>query len=262
MAWWDELGATLPAQEQQQKPEVSGANTWTNWLQNPVNQAGLLSFGLQMMSGGGHGGQSFGQELATGLGHGFAGASATDAAIRKQQELDEEQARKTHEGEADRSQRMEIAKMQIASREEVAREKLAGMLQGIGMRNEGALARAQLPGGGKGQLTDNQALIEAWRRHKARTNMSFENATDEDIEQVKAEAAQIKQQGLGAPAAAPGGAAPAAGGAAPAAKAVPGGLEQALKKPAIAKALESEAGQAELRRKGFGSLVDEYLARK
>lgn len=171
MAWWDDLGSTLPPQQQAapgQQP-AQGGGGWNAWLQDPVNQAGLLSFGLQMMTGGGHGGQSFGQQLATGLSHGFAGAQATSDAIRKQQELDEEQARKAAESAAELSSRERIAEMSRASREEVARTAAEARMTGLMQGHQNALALATHKAGLRGakEMTSAEANKLALEEYKA-----------------------------------------------------------------------------------------------
>lgn len=58
-----------PAKQQETKSK------WEGWLTNPVNQAGLISFGLQAMTGGWG---NTGQQLAAALGAGFQGAAGQE----------------------------------------------------------------------------------------------------------------------------------------------------------------------------------------
>jgi hypothetical protein len=209
---------------------LGGQGSWQQWLSDPANRAGLLSFGLQMMSGGGHGGTTFGQDLATGLAHGFQGSAATDAAIRKQQELDEEQSRKERHFQQELASQEKRAEMGRASREDLQRQRLEGQLSMIGARGEQAREtathKAGLPGAGgaageKGRMTEGTAYSNArkdWQMMKG-IGASLDEATDADFEWITNRAAQYRagmsKGGAGAPAA-PAAAAPAT---APAAKA-------------------------------------------
>lgn len=58
-----------PAQQQESQSK------WQGWLSNPINQAGLVSFGLQALTGG-WGGP--GQQLAAALGAGIEGAAGQE----------------------------------------------------------------------------------------------------------------------------------------------------------------------------------------
>lgn len=191
---FEELGEVLPGQPQgpQQQQRTSGAGTWASWLEDPVNKAGLLSFGLQMLSGSGAG--SFGGELAAGIGKGFEGAQTTEALMHKRREADEEQARKEAESAAEIASREKIAKLGITSREELARQRQAGMLEGIALRNAGMLERAQLTGGGPGgAMTWNQAMQRAMELRK--NPLQFEEMTPEQRQEVYSEAEKLYQKG-------------------------------------------------------------------
>jgi hypothetical protein len=91
----------VPAQPD---PELKGQ--WDSWLQNPANRAGLLSFGLQAMTGG-WGNTS--QQLAAALGAGVEGYQGAQK-FQLDQELQERQRNdKLNEQEADRALRRELA---------------------------------------------------------------------------------------------------------------------------------------------------------
>lgn len=244
MAFLDELGNILPGQQ---------GGGWQAWLADPVNRAGLLSFGAQALTGTGG---SFGSEMGAALAKGFEGASATDTAVRKQQELDEEQERRSAESAANRANQMEVARLAASSREEVARQRQAGMMEGIALRNQGAMDRTQVraggAGGAKGQLTDNQAIQRA--QELLKNPMQFEQMPIEDRMQVLDLARRLKTEGLSgvAPAGAPTPAAPAAKGA-PAPQAAGGGtpggvtLETLQKSPALAPLLATKEGRDKIR---------------
>lgn len=231
MAEWDEeLGGILPS------PTAVGSQhgSWTSWLQDPVNRAGLLSFGTQLMTGGGG---TFGQELGAGLSKGFEGAAATEAVQVKRAEEEAEQAFKQQqlaqqasEGAAGRANQMAIARMNAAQRAELAAARQAGTMEALGLRGQQALERAQLRAAGSGAskgLNWNQAMTQArkdWEAQNPRKVMK--GLTPEDTEEIQGMAADYYHKSrsgeIGA-GGAPKAAAPAApGAAAPVAPKVPG----------------------------------------
>lgn len=264
MALLDELGSMLPGQQ---------GGSWQQWLADPVNRAGLLSFGAQAMTGTGG---NFAGEMGAAISKGYQGAAATDAAVREQREADEEQERKSSESAANRSNQMEVAKLNAASREEIARQRQAGMMEGINLRNQGAMARTEVrAGGGVGGAgkppTLNQARLAAQKEYQAANPMQLQNMTPEQVEameaRIDARTMEIFQQGRGTPAEAPAGAAKPA---APAAKGTPapqskgGGvsLQNLTSNPKIAPQLATPEGRAAIRQRfpNLSHLIDEYEA--
>lgn len=269
MAFLDDLGSMLPGQQ---------GGGWQQWLADPVNRAGLLSFGAQALTGTGG---NFASEMGAAISKGFEGASATDTAVRAQREADEEQERKSSEAAANRSNQMEVAKLNAASREEVARQRQAGMMEGITLRNQGAMERTQVRAGvGAGAQgkppTLNQAYVQAQREYQAANPMQLQNMTPEQVEamesRIDARAMELFQKGRGTPGAAPAEAAPpgAAKPAAPAAKGAPapqskgGGvsLQNLTSNPKIAPQLATPEGRAAIRQRfpNLSHLIDEYEA--
>lgn len=267
-AWDEELGNLLPS------PGAVGstAPSWSAWVQDPVNRAGLLSFGTQLMTGGGG---TFGQELGGALAKGYEGAAGTEALIEKRREQAEEEAFKERElaqraalqGQQ-RSTQLEVAKIGAASRAELERMRAEGRREGLELRGQQAMERlerkAELGGGGagttgKGLHTKNTAFSQTMKEFSNRfPYASLDSLTDEQSEWIENRRNQLFMEGRGGTApqgAAPAGGAPAAAatpapGAAPAAARPAGAITlQVLKNnPTIAPYLNTPEGRDQIRK--------------
>lgn len=120
MAGFGDLMA--PAQPGAQQEE---GGTWSDLVQDPVARSALLGFGLQMMTGGWGNGT---QQLAAGLGAGATSGAATSEALQKQLESEDKAASAEANQAANRANSMEIAKLNNASRQEIAANRIEGML--------------------------------------------------------------------------------------------------------------------------------------
>lgn len=104
---------------------------WENYLRDPRIQAGLLSFGIEMMKPK----WSPGAALPDALSAGVRGAAGVQDAQMAEDQRNEAIQRQTEEKAADRSTRLDIARMGADSRMEVATARNAAMLEGINARH-------------------------------------------------------------------------------------------------------------------------------
>src|SRR5690606_28931614 len=130
-----DLGALLQgAQSQQQAtPEQTGdlEQKWASYLKNPVIQASMLNFGLELMKPRWQQGSAIPDAIG-------AGARTVATAEQEQYTRDQAEEKKraaASEREADRTTRLETAKIGADSRAEVATIRTQAMLQGIHDRN-------------------------------------------------------------------------------------------------------------------------------
>ena len=99
---------------------------WSSFLNDPVNRAGLLSFGLQALTGGWGNGA---QQLGAAIGAGAQGMGATAGHLQDTAEKNRAFTSKENEGAANRASHEKIANIAADSRLAVAQERVAGMLQ-------------------------------------------------------------------------------------------------------------------------------------
>lgn len=274
MSTWDEeLGNLLPS------PEAVGgtAPSWSAWVQDPVNRAGLLSFGTQMMAGGGG---TLGQQLGGALAKGYEGAAGTEALIEKRRQEAEEDAFKERElaqraalAGQQRATQLETAKIGAASRAELERMRAEGRREGIELRGEQTRQnierRAEVGGGagggGKGLHTKNTAFSQTMKEFTNRfPYANLDSLTDEQLEWIENRRNQLYMEGRGgvAPQGAPQGAAPAAAPAAAAQKpgaraSGPVSLQELKSNPTIAPYLNTPEGRDQIR-KYAPQAVEEY----
>lgn len=108
-----ELGAVIPQSGGSEAPQP----TWQSMVNDPVSRAAMMSFGLQLMTGGWGSGLS---QIGQAGGKAAEAAGKTAGAIQEQGNLEIDRANKEKEGEANRSNQLAVAKTAAASREEVA----------------------------------------------------------------------------------------------------------------------------------------------
>lgn len=99
------------------QPEATPDGGWTAFLNDPIKRAGLLSFGLQAMTGGWGNGT---QQLASALGAGASGMGATAGHLQETAEKNRAFTEKGEEGAANRASHEKIAGITSDSRTEVA----------------------------------------------------------------------------------------------------------------------------------------------
>lgn len=133
----DDLGQYVEPQSQ---------TGWTDLLKDPVARSGLLSFGLQAMSGGWGNGA---QQLAQAIGAGATGAAGTAKAMQEQAINNRDFESKQEEGAATRASHEKIAAGNRASREEIGHYTADLRLQGVQERVTGMLERARMIHGPK-----------------------------------------------------------------------------------------------------------------
>lgn len=172
----NDLGRSL-TQPQQQPAAASPsfANATNEFFQDPVNRAGLLSFGLNLMQGG------FGtplQQFAHAAGQGIESAAGAEEFQTAQRRLDEEQ---------------DFKERQLGQRATLAREGEAGALE----RSQIA-ARTRIQAAGlTGTSLANKALSQAGAEFTAvgralRANRLQNPMTDEEIQAAQQQAADNK----------------------------------------------------------------------
>lgn len=98
------LGAQPPAQPAAADPGLK--SEWDGWLSNPANKAGLMSFGLQLMTGGWGGASG---QMAQALGAGVEAASGTQRMVDAETNRKEAQARADSNREEDRQLKRDLA---------------------------------------------------------------------------------------------------------------------------------------------------------
>jgi hypothetical protein len=169
------LGGMLAPQPTLGQPNPQLKQEWDGWLQNPANRAGLLSFGLQMMS------PTWGNQLAASVGAGAEAYTATQEDL--QQTAERDQVRQENRGDrlSARADSMELKRMALEDRK-LARDQQASdrkaaqserQLAAL-MRLEASLAKQE------SDLTANAALMG-----------ESDPASQARLEQLKARRASI-----------------------------------------------------------------------
>ncbi len=165
-----DLGQSL-TQPQQVGASPSFRNSVDGFFQDPVNRAGLLSFGLNMLSGG------FGtplQQFAHAAGQGIESAAGAEAFQTKQDRLDENQ---------------DFRERQLGQRATLARESQAGQ-----DRRANTFAKARLAAAGvRGGNLANKAM-SAFTNARAAKIKAMENVLDPDHNKTPEEQEQLATQ--------------------------------------------------------------------
>ena len=171
-----DLGQSLTQPQQPvAAPSPSFKNSVDQFFQDPVNRAGLLSFGLNLMSGG------FGtplQQFAHAAGQGIESAAGAEKFQTEQGRLDEQQ---------------DFQERQLSQRATLSREKDAAALE----RSQLA-ARTRIQAAGlTGTSLANKALSQAGAEFTAvgralRLNRLQNPMSDEEIQKAQAQAADNK----------------------------------------------------------------------
>lgn len=237
-------GAQLPAATPQKGP-------WGQWIDDPINRAGLLSFGLQAMTGG-FGDQK--QQLAAALGSGFAGAQGQAQAQADVLTSEDEAEAKAN----DQATRIKVAEIGADARVTAAET-----------RGANALARAQIVSAAKSP--EEQKAADTLYNRLFSQEKSIQWMTKKTDQQIEAEARTASENAVVAGRArrtlgpGPGGAEISSGNSVPGS--VPGGpavaakpgattpsdtaqrWEQALKIPGFKEKLQTVEGRDELEAK-------------
>ncbi len=165
-----DLGQSL-TQPQPVGASPSFRNSVDGFFQDPVNRAGLLSFGLNMLSGG------FGtplQQFAHAAGQGVESAAGAEAFQTKQDRLDENQ---------------DFRERQLGQRATLARESQAGQ-----DRRAATFAKARLQAAGvRGGNLSNKAM-SAFTNARAAKIKAMENVLDPDHNKTPEEQEQLATQ--------------------------------------------------------------------
>ena len=169
-----DLGQSL-TQPQQPGASPSFRNAVDGFFQDPVNRAGLLSFGLNMLSGG------FGtplQQFAHAAGQGIESAAGAGAFQASEQRKDEQQ---------------DFQERQLGQRATISREKDAAALERVQVAARSRIQSAGL----SGTSLANKALSQAGSEYTAvsrtlRQNRLINNLSEEEIQTQAQAAAQNK----------------------------------------------------------------------
>ncbi len=169
-----DLGQSL-APQQQAGASPSFRNAVDGFFQDPVNRAGLLSFGLNMLSGG------FGtplQQFAHAAGQGIESAAGAGAFQASEQRKDEQQ---------------DFQERQLGQRASLSREKDAAALERTLVAAKARIQTAGL----SGTSLANKALSQAGSEYTAvsrtlRQNQLINNLSEEEIQGQAQAAAQNK----------------------------------------------------------------------
>jgi flagellar biosynthesis GTPase FlhF len=152
-----QLGATLTPQPTLGAPDPGLKQEWDGWLQNPANRAGLMTFGLQMMSGGWGG---FGQNLALSVGKGVEAAAETESQNYERQTAEQTRAENRSDRQSARAesadlrrQALEDRKAERAARDEERKSAQSERQLASLMRLEATLAKQE------SDLSANAALL-------------------------------------------------------------------------------------------------------
>lgn len=159
---------------------------WSQALRRPEIQAGLLNFGIELMKPRWTAGSALPDALAAGA-RGYAGVQEEEYNRQRQ---DEQIARSQEEKSADRSNRMEIAKLNADSRAEVQGLRNEAMLRGIETRHQ-----LKIPPQGQAELKIYQDALKAARAefktlNESSTLLGTPSISDADIEARAAARAQ------------------------------------------------------------------------
>lgn len=201
MAGEVDLGSLMPSAVGE---ATSGAgNTWQGLVSDPVSRAAMMSFGLQLMTGGYGNGL---QQIGVAGGKAGEAAGRTAGALQEQGNLETARADKNQEGAANRASHEKVANIAGDSRSEVAN-----------IRSQAMLERANLI---HGPQNDKEMQIFAKARSdymkKEKDNQLISKKTDQQItmeadtwakDQLRGarEAVGVRSQGAALPADGPSG---------------------------------------------------------
>lgn len=187
---FEELGGMLGAQQPAvpAAPDPQLKSEWDGWMSNPANRAGLMSFGLQLMTGG-WGGP--GSQVAQALGAGVEAASGTQKMIDAETNRKEAQDRLDANREEDRQLKRDLAAERATER---ANTKAAGA-------EERALRRAEMAYNQLLRLdTTYSDKITKLRESKLVADEETSAAIDDEIAKVEKQRADLaKRQAALAP---------------------------------------------------------------
>lgn len=150
----NQLGGLIAPQPALGAPNPQLKQEWDGWLQNPANRAGLLSFGLQMMS------PTWGNQLAASVGAGAEAYTATQEDQQQTAEREQVRAENRADRQGARADSLELKRMTLEDRR-TAREAAASDRKAMAserqlaalMRLEASLAKQE------SDLTANAALM-------------------------------------------------------------------------------------------------------
>lgn len=133
----NQLGGMLAPQPTLGTPDPKLKQEWDGWLQNPANRAGLLSFGLQMMS------PSWGNQLAASVGAGAEAYSATQEDMQATAEREQVRAENRSDRQSARADSMELKRMALEDRKTAREEAKADKKAMASERQLAALMRLE-----------------------------------------------------------------------------------------------------------------------
>lgn len=113
-----DLGALVAPQPQLGAPDPGLKAEWDGWLSNPANRAGLLQFGLQLMT------PTWGNPMAQAIGSGVEAAAGTESEEYRRAQSEQARSERLGEASARRQEAAELKRMSLEDRR-TARETAA-----------------------------------------------------------------------------------------------------------------------------------------